>query len=109
MGHDFGDIFVYIARIFLNTKAPEWTKGSSAVLLLLVWIYTRIYVLMYIIIDIYIGFSTHFNLVNRTLWSLLCFLFILHCYWVFLIGKKIFWQFLLRNMKILISLRKLDK
>jgi hypothetical protein len=104
--HDTGDIFVYIARIFLNTKAPEWTKVSSAVLLLLVWIYTRIYVLMFIIIDIYVGFSTHFNLVNRTLWSLLCFLFVLHCYWVFLIGKKIFFAVFAKKYEDTFKLKK---
>jgi len=87
--HDFGDIFVYITRIFLNTRAPEFLKVSSGVLLLAVYIYTRIYVFGEVILELYRGISTHFNLVNKSLTGLLVFLYILHLYWVFLIIKKI--------------------
>lgn len=87
--HDFGDIFVYVARIFLNTKAPEFTKTSSGILLLSVWIYTRLFVLAGIIRDIYIGLFMAFNWVIGILLVFLCFLYVLHMYWIFLIFKKI--------------------
>jgi hypothetical protein len=87
--HDFGDIFVYIARVFLNTRAPEYTKISSGILLLFVWIYTRIYVFRGIIYDIYLGFSMNYNWAIINILAFLCFLYVLHCYWVYLIFKKI--------------------
>lgn len=87
--HDFGDIFVYVARIFLNTKAPEFTKVSSGILLLLVWIYTRAYVFGGMILDTYTGISSHFNWVNINLLGFACFLYILHLNWIYLIFKKI--------------------
>jgi hypothetical protein len=88
--HDLGDIFVYIVRIFLNTRAPEILKISSGILLLVIYVYTRIYVFMDLLIEVFKGISTHFNWVNKCLWGFLVFLYILHLYWVFLILKKIF-------------------
>jgi len=88
--HDFTDIFVYITRIFLNTRTKEIIKVSSGVLLLIVYIYTRIYVFGDLLVKVFNGLSSHLNWVNQTLWGFLCFLFILHLYWVYLILKKIF-------------------
>ena len=87
--HDFGDIFVYVARLFLNTRAPEFTKTSSGILLLFVWIYTRIYILAELALVIYMELNVKFNWVLGVMWVILTFLYILHCYWVFLIAKKI--------------------
>ena len=87
--HDFGDIFVYIARIFLNTKAPEFTKSSSGILLLLVWIYTRLFVFGGIINALYIEFSLNHSWINWNILLFLCFLYLLHMYWIYLIFKKI--------------------
>ncbi len=88
--HDFGDIFVYIMRVFLNTKAPKILKTLTGFLLLIVWIYTRLYVLFGIIIEIYIGFSTHFNWANVNLLTFLCFLYVMHIIWVYHILKKLY-------------------
>lgn len=88
--HDFTDIFVYITRLFLNTRSKEVVKVSSGILLLLVYLYTRIYVYGDLLIQTYIGLTSHFNWVFQTLWGFLCFLYILHLYWVYLILKKIF-------------------
>lgn len=87
--HDFGDIFVYIARILLYTNAPEFTKVGSGILLLLVWIYTRIYIFFGVIRDCHAGLYDNINWVTQILIGFLCFLYVLHCYWVFLIFKKI--------------------
>lgn len=88
--HDFTDVFVYITRIFLNTRSKEIVKVGSGVLLLVVYLYTRIYVFADLLVKTYNGLSTHFNWVNQTLWGFLCFLYVLHVYWVYLILKKIF-------------------
>jgi len=87
--HDFTDIFVYITRIFLNTKTKEVVKVSSGILLLLIYLYTRIYVYGDLLVKTYIGFSSHFNWVNHTLLGFLCFLFVLHLHWIYLIFNKI--------------------
>ena len=87
--HDFGDIFVYITRLFLNTNSNDFLKVLSGFVLLLVFGYTRIYVYGIILYETFHGLSTHFNMVNKTLWGLLCFLYILHVLWVYMILKKI--------------------
>jgi hypothetical protein len=87
--HDFGDIFSYIARLSMNTSAPEWSKLATGILVLLVWIYTRIYALAFVIWDIYLILRTHWSIVNRILLTLQVFLYILHCFWVYMIFKKI--------------------
>lgn len=107
--HDIGDIFVYIARIFLNTKAPEFTKVSSGILLLLVWIYTRIYVFGGMLFDIYDGISTHFNWININLVTFLCFLYVLHCYWVFLIFKKICTALFVKKYEDTFKVKKIEE
>lgn len=87
--HDFGDIFVYIARLFTNTRSFNIVKVLSGVVLLIVFIYTRIYVFGDLLVKTYFGISSHFNWVNQTLYGFLCFLYILHVYWVYSIGKLI--------------------
>lgn len=87
--HDIGDIFVYIARILLYIRVPEFLKVGSGILLLLVWIYTRLYVFADVITGTWTGINLNANWVNLNLVYFLCFLYILHCYWVFLIFKKV--------------------
>lgn len=87
--HDFGDIFVYIARILLNTSFPETSKTSSGIVLLIVWIYTRLYVFAGVIFSVYRGFAPDYNLAIINIIIFLCFLYVLHIYWVYLIFKKI--------------------
>ena len=87
--HDFGDIFSYITRLCMNTCAPESTKLATGILVLAVWIYTRLYALAFVIYEIYLGLSTHWSILNRILWGMQIFLYILHCFWVYMIFKKI--------------------
>ena len=88
--HDFTDIFVYITRIFLNTRTKEIIKVSSGIFLLLIYIYCRIYVFGDLLVKVFYGLISHLNWVNQTLWGFLCFLYVLHLYWVYLILNKIF-------------------
>ena len=87
--HDFGDIFVYIARLSLNTNSRKSTKLSTGILLIIVYIYTRIYALgdmLYTIMDYILLVQ---NWIESTMMIFQCFLYVLHIYWVYLITKKV--------------------
>ncbi|MFM1912849.1 MAG: hypothetical protein RIR51_687, partial [Bacteroidota bacterium] len=72
-------------------------KVSSGIVLLICYLYTRIFVFGDLLVDTYKGLSTHFNWVNKNLLGFLGFLYILHLYWVFLILKKIFTALFMKN------------
>jgi ceramide synthetase len=88
--HDVGDIFVYITRIVINTDASKPIKISTAILLQIVFIYTRLYVFGDLILSIYYGITWGFKWPDTSLTLFLCFLYIMHVNWVYLILKKIF-------------------
>jgi hypothetical protein len=87
--HDVGDIFVYITRIVINTDLKSWVKLSTASGLIIVYIYTRIYVFADVIMSIIRGVTWGFTWPTISLTVFLCFLFIMHMNWVYLILKKI--------------------
>jgi hypothetical protein len=87
--HDVGDIFVYLTRIVINTDLKSGIKMSTAVGLIIVYIYTRIYVFSDVILSIIRGVTWGFTWPTISLTVFLCFLFIMHVNWVYLILKKI--------------------
>jgi hypothetical protein len=89
--HDFADIFVYFCRIIINLDVRSIAKILSGKLLLVVFVYTRIYVLGDLIRILIQQFSFYkmWDAFNTTLTLFLCFLYMLHIYWVYSIIKKI--------------------
>ena len=87
--HDVGDIFVYITRIVINTDLNQPTKLSTAIVLQIVFIYTRLYVFADLILSIYYGITWGFKWPDTSMTLFLCFLYVMHVNWVYLILKKI--------------------
>jgi hypothetical protein len=88
--HDIGDIFVYVTRIVINTDAKSFIKLSTATLFVLIFIYTRLFVFGELIYTIFKGITWGFKWPDTSLTLFLCFLYIMHINWVYLILKKIF-------------------
>jgi hypothetical protein len=88
--HDFSDIFVYLIRIVINTDAPKALKVASAVVLLIVFIYTRIYVFGHLLYTLLVQFVYRlgWNYMSAPLFIFLTFLYVMHIYWVYAILKK---------------------
>jgi hypothetical protein len=87
--HDIGDIFVYVARCVINIDIKSWIKSVVGVVLLIVFIYTRIYVFADLILVIY-NYAPDWTSITKCLWGFLTFLYIMHINWVYLILKRIF-------------------
>jgi hypothetical protein len=93
--HDFADVFTFSTKLFSNMRIELFTT-VSALFCLLAWGWSRIYVLPF-----YIYYGTcevHEGYLPKMLGSilhyqiyggLLSMLYILHCYWTFLLVKKI--------------------
>lgn len=107
--HDVGDIFVYITRIVINTDLKSWLKISTAVGLVIVYIYTRIYVFGDLILSIIRGVTWGFTWPTISLTVFLCFLFIMHVNWVYLIMKKIFMGLFENKIEDPASVKKVSK
>ncbi len=87
--HDFGDIFVYLVRIVINTNAKSIFKIVGAQTLLIVFAYTRIYVFGDLL-RIMLNDFWFWDVFNITLTSFLGFLYVMHIYWVYAILKKLY-------------------
>ena len=85
--HDIGDIFVYISRIIINFDVKKYII-LSGVLLLSVFIYTRLYVFAKLLYSVYLGANWPWKWVISSLFCFACFLYIMHINWVLLIAKK---------------------
>ena len=106
--HDAGDIVVYFSRITVYVDVT-WKKrliGVTGALLLTVFIYTRIYVLGKVLESIYYDIIWEWNWVTRFLFSFLCFLFIMHLNWIYLILKKYFGAILNDKFEDTASIKK---
>jgi hypothetical protein len=88
--HDVGDIFVYLARIIINIEVKSFFKIGSGILLVIVFIYTRIYVLGEIFYTIWNHLIWEWEAVEHCLVTFLFFLYIMHINWVYLIFRKIY-------------------
>ena len=87
--HDIADILVYSIRSRVQTDDPEAIKVCYGVSLLIVYFYTRLFVFGMLIYTCYHN-QSDWNLIYSTLWRFMCFLYTIHCYWLFLIMKKIY-------------------
>jgi hypothetical protein len=87
--HDFSDIFVYLIRTVINTDAGKIWKVISGAVLLVIFIYTRIYVFGELIYTLFVYYSKlGWNPMNTPLTIFLAFLYVMHIYWVYSILKK---------------------
>jgi hypothetical protein len=107
--HDAGDIFVYITRIVINTDVRTLFKLSTATFLILFFIYTRLYVFADLILSIYRGITWGFQWPDTSLTLFLCFLYIMHVNWVYLIFKKIVLGIKKDQVEDTCSVKKLSK
>jgi hypothetical protein len=88
--HDIADIFVYITRTVIHLEVKSWIKISTAILLQIVFIYTRLYVLADVIYSLMVGCTWGWINPTGLLTVFLGFLYIMHVNWVYLILRKIF-------------------
>ena len=88
--HDVGDIFVYITRIVINTDSKPIIKISTATLLVLVFIYTRIYLYADLIVSFVQGLTWGNQWPDKVITLFLCCLYMMHINWVYLISKRIY-------------------
>ena len=87
--HDIADIIVYYMRSIINTDCHDFQKVSGGVLLLTVYIYTRLFVFGLLILNCWEN-QSDWNMMFKTLWYFMCFLYSIHIYWFFQIIKKIY-------------------
>jgi len=87
--HDAADIVVYIIRTRVNSDEAGPIKVFYGVSLLVVYFYMRLFVFGKLILCC-LENQTDWNLMYTTLWRFMCFLYLIHCYWLFLILKKIY-------------------
>jgi hypothetical protein len=85
--HDLTDIFVYIVRIVIYSDYSDCIKVTPCVLLLVSFIFYRIYLFGKLILIVYLDIND-WNPYSTILWYFLCVLLIIHIYWVSLIVKR---------------------
>ena len=86
--HNIGSIIVYFIRITMYSDICDFYKGFMGVILITVWIYTRIFVFGKLILIMWTDL-TNWRWVVWSLWLLLVTLIIMHLYWVIEILKKL--------------------
>lgn len=96
--HSSADVLVYVARTVVYVDLNKYLVYLAGVMLLLFFVYTRLYVLMQVLISIYTGVTWKWDAVTTFLFTFLCFLYVMHINWVYLIARKIF-GFLFKNKK----------
>ena len=85
--HNIGNVIVYFIRVTMYSEITTLAKACMAVVLISVWIYTRVFVFGKLIILMWSDF-TDWNLNVWYLWTLLVVLLVMHVYWVIEILKK---------------------
>jgi hypothetical protein len=103
--HDITDVFVYAARIGLNTDFNEIIRVTPCVGLLLSKIYCRIYCLILLILKLsgdMMADCIYVKILTNFLWILV----IMHAFWIFQIAKRLFlWKFV-DTAKLLLKTKK---
>jgi ceramide synthetase len=103
--HDIADILVYYMRSVINTDVPEFIKITGGVKLLIVYIYTRIFVFGKLLYSCYVE-KHDWDIAFTTLWVFLDFLFTIHLYWLFQILKKLYNALFKKEISDTASFRK---
>ncbi len=88
--HDIVDILVYYMRSIINTDVRNIVKTIMGFALLSVYFYTRLFIFGKLIITCYQHNIYGWNMVFSVLWHFMCFLYMIHLYWIYLISKKIY-------------------
>lgn len=88
--HDLTDIFVYASRIIINTCAKDGPKLFVCALLLLSFLYYRIYYFGYLIYMCYYNLA-YWHIFNIFMFSFICLLIVMHLWWVYSIIKRFFY------------------
>lgn len=81
--HNYTDIVVYLSRAMLYTNFPDIIKKIQSAILLLTFIYARLYVLGKCIYWLIIGPTWESNYINEGLTFVLVSLYILHITWTY--------------------------
>ena len=79
--HNSSDFIVYISRCCLYSKIKGFIKSLSGLLLLITFLYMRIFILGKIIYIIYSEINWKWGWITFSLWSFLIFLYIMHINW----------------------------
>lgn len=94
--HDMGDIFVYLVRSIIRTDVNSVIKILSGTGLLIVFVYTRIYVFGKVILSFYNYASWPWSFIPSCLWVFMVLLYIMHLHWVYMI-TNIIYEGIVRN------------
>ena len=86
--HNIGNVFVYFLRVFMYSDLNTIIKGLMTMVLIVIWIYTRLFVFGKLIMIVYYDL-TPWSLVIYFLWPLAVILYIMHVYWVYEILNKL--------------------
>lgn len=86
--HDVCDIIVYISRINLNIEVKKGNVIICGICLLISFLYLRLFILGKVIWSLYHGVTWEWDWPTTCLFTFLCFLYIMHVNWVYLIIQK---------------------
>jgi len=106
--HDTSDIFVYITRFWINSDVMKFIPVMSGVALLIIFIYTRIFVLGTLIYSMFVGIPD-WNSTISVLYVFLIFLYFMHLFWVYLILKRIILAVFKNKIGDTYKINKIDK
>jgi len=81
--HNFSDIFVYLGRTFLYAKLPTILKQLITIILLIAFIYCRLYVYGKLIYGFFAYFNWEAFHINNAFKITLVSMYILHCTWTY--------------------------
>ena len=88
--HVFSDIFVHLTRFFLQTDVHEYIKSFFGILLVVVFMYARIYVLGSVIYTLWSISDFSWHRICYFLYIFMSFLFIMHINWGIMLLQKFF-------------------
>jgi len=103
--HYLGDVFVYSTRLTVQSKAPTYTKPLCATILVLVFLYTRIYVYGGLISD-YIYSIERWTPIEYSFVGLKLTLYVLHILWTIMIIIKVAKYFYSNNAEDIYKMKK---
>jgi hypothetical protein len=86
--HSSADVWVYVARVSVLVDMKKILVILAGVILLFGFMYTRLFVLMQVLVSIYTGVTWKWEAVTTFLFTFLCFLYVMHINWVYLIIRK---------------------
>ena len=87
--HNVSDAFIHLSRTLIQTDCHEFFKNTSAVSLVIFFIYIRIYVFGDVIYTIWHYITWDWGWVTFSLWGFLTFLYLMHLNWAFMLLSKI--------------------